>query len=160
VDSAILRDPHLLAPLAERLDGSNDPDTLLERDLARYYGLLARELAAVQLNKLEAQVIEVARRAAEQARIAGRPFGSFAAAVAAEIERTRDLDLRARWALDGDALIAKAAAWTPGQTLAVLDACERVRAAAHRGGETSLAELLAAAGLPREHPDALLAKSS
>ena len=58
------------------------------------------------------------------------------------MRRVRGLDLRSRWALDGDRLIAAVAAWTPGQTLAVLDACERVRAATFRGGSTTLAELL------------------
>jgi hypothetical protein len=64
VDPATLHDPRLIEQLAARLDGSNDLDTILVRDLARYYGLLARELAAVQLNQLEAQVIPVAARAA------------------------------------------------------------------------------------------------
>ena len=146
MDPAILRDRRLLAELSARLDRSRDPELQAERDLARSYGLLARELAAVRLTREEAAVRQVAARAAGRARIAGRPFGSFAEAVEAEVRRTEHL--RSRFALDGERLVATVAAWTPAQTLAVLDACERVRAVAHRGGSTTLAELLREAGPP------------
>ena len=148
MDPATLRDPRLLAQLAERLDGSNDADTLLAREVARYYGLLARELAAVQLTREEAAVLQVAVRGTERARIAGSPFGSLAEAVAAEIRRTQDLP--AQRVVDGEKLVAGVATWSPARTVAVLDACERVRAAAHRGGSTTLAELLRAVGPPRD----------
>ena len=154
MDHAILRDPRLLAELRAHLDGSNEPETLLARDLARSYGLLARELATVRLSRIEAEVLHVAVRGAERARVADTPFGSLAEAVEAEVRRVRGLDLRSRWALNDDALIAAVAAWTPAQTLAVLDACERVRAAAYRGSSTFLAELLREAAMPRgENPE-------
>ena len=57
---------------------------------------------------------------------------------------------RARRAVDGEKLVAEVAAWAPARTVAVLDACERVRAAAHRGGSTTLAELLREAGPARD----------
>ena len=69
MDHAILRDPRLLAELYARLDGSNDPGTLLAREVARYYGLLARELATVQLGRIEAEVLHVAVPGAERARV-------------------------------------------------------------------------------------------
>ena len=75
MDPAILRDRRLLAELSARLDRSRDPELQAERDLARSYGLLARELAAVRLTREEAAVRQVAARAAGRARIAGRPFG-------------------------------------------------------------------------------------
>ena len=89
MDPATLRDPRLLAELYARMDGSNEPETLLPRELPRYYGLLARELAGVQLTKLEAQVAETAPRDAERARLDGSPFGSLAAAAGAEVPGRR-----------------------------------------------------------------------
>ena len=146
MDPATLRDPRLLAELHARLDGANDPETLLARDLARYHALLARELARVRLSPVEASVLQVAVRGAERARIAGSPFGSLAEAVAAELRRTEGPPRRPE--VNGEDLVARVAASTHGQTPAVLDACERVRAAARRGGSTTLAALLRAAGLP------------
>ena len=85
---------------------------------------------------------------AGRARIAGSPFGSLAEAVASELRRTEDLP---RWPEVNDQLpIAKVAAWTPAQTLAVPDAWERLRAVARQGRQTTLAELLRAAGPARD----------
>ena len=49
MDHATLRDPRLLAELYARMDGSDDLEALLAREVARYPGLLARGLGAVQL---------------------------------------------------------------------------------------------------------------
>ena len=148
MDHAILRDPRLLAELHARLDGANEHDTLLVRDLARYYALVARELATVQLSHEDVTVLADAVHAAEQARIAGSPFGSRAEAVAAELRRTDSLPRRPE--VNGEDLVARVASRTPGQTLAVLEACERVRAVARQGRQTTPAELLRAAGPPRD----------
>ena len=144
MDHAILRDRRLLAELHARLTGANEPDTLLARDLARYYAFLARELATVRLEHEEVTVLGDAVHAAEQARIAGSPFATLAEAVEAELRGTENLPRRPE--VNGQLLIAAVAAWTPGQMLAVLDARERVRAIARQGGQTTLAELLRTAG--------------
>ena len=148
MDQAILRDTRLLAELAARLDGSRDPDTLLAREVARYYGLLARELAAVQLTREEAAVLRVAVRGTERARIAGSPFGSFAEAAESEWRRTEGLSDRRT--VRREPFVARVAAWSPGQTLAAIDALEQLRALTYRGGWTTLPEMLRAVGLLRD----------
>ena len=148
MDHATLNDPRLLAELHARLDGSNEPEMLLVRDLARYYGLLARELATVQLTQEETIVLKGAVWAAAQARMGGTPFGSFVEAVAAEFRSTQGM--ADRRTVRGDDLVARVAAWTPAQTLAVVDACERFWALARRDGWTDVPTMLRAVGLLRD----------
>ena len=89
MDHATSRDPRLLGLLAERLDGGNEPDTLPAREVARYCGLLARELGSVQPGAPEASVVEVAVCGARHVRRGGTPFGSLAAAAGAEVPGRR-----------------------------------------------------------------------
>ena len=148
MDPATLRDPRLLAELYARLNGANDPDTLLAREVARYYGLLARELANVELTQEETTVLRGAVQGAARARVAGSPFGSFAEAVAAEFQSTQGM--ADRRTVRGDDLVARVTGWSPAQTLAVVDACERFWALACRDGWTDVPTMLRAAGPLRD----------
>ena len=117
------------------------------RDLVRYYGLLARELAALRFTKAEGVLLHHAHAAAQSAREDGEPFPSFAAAVESESRRIGGLP---HLAGAGAGLAERVAAFTPVQTLAVLDACERFRVLVERGGWTEVAAMLRAVGLLRE----------
>jgi hypothetical protein len=140
--------PTLRPHLETRADPERSPAEVAARDLARYYGLLARELAALRFTKAEGVLLHHAHAAAQSAREEGEPFASFSAAV--EYEWRRTCGMHTVQAAHGDELAERVAAFTPAQTLAVLDACERFRVLVKRDGWTDIPVMLRAVGLLRE----------
>lgn len=139
--------PDLLPFLEIRADPERTGEQIAARDLARYYGLLARELAGLSFTRAEAELLYHAVTGATRAREDGEPFASLAAAVLAEWRRTCGMDHRQP--AHGDALAERVAGFTAAQTLAVLDACERFGALARREGWTEIPDMLRAVGLLR-----------
>src|SRR5689334_18256650 len=88
MDPLTLDASDLLPFLTVRSDPDRNPSTVAARDLARYYGLLARELAALDFTRAEAELLYHAVIGANRAREDGEPFASLAAAVLAEWRRT------------------------------------------------------------------------
>ena len=89
-----------------------DPQEYVDRELHRYYAVLKTELRTVDLTTLEMDILVHANSSA--IRSAGIDGDST------ELE-----DLAAQKAVDGKRLAMKVKSWTPGQTMAVLDAKER-----------------------------------
>ena len=147
MDALAIDAPSLRPHLGTRSDPECTPAEVAARDLARYYGLLARELAALRFTKAEGVLLHHAHAAAQSAREDGEPFSSFAAAVASESRRIGGLP---HLSGAGAGLAERVAAFTPAQTLAVLDACERFRALIKRDGWTEIAAMLRAGGLLRD----------
>lgn len=108
----------LAAPLAQRGEREG-AGNIARRDLGRYYALLARELAAVQLTEAEASLLCDAGN--------GTLFEpSSIPLLWAEVDDAiRGDGLDRKWGVDGPALVAKLRALTPGQHYAVVDAIER-----------------------------------
>jgi hypothetical protein len=148
-DATATTPPQLRAQLAARARDGQDLRAIEERDLARYYRLLADELARLALTKQEAWLIENALAALRRARRDGRPRVSLADAAAAEWKRIGACtDMIG---CDGPGLVERLRALSPAQATALVDAVERLRLlrrangpAYRRGGE---GWLVRAAGL-------------
>jgi len=129
------------AALAARADGATrSVSQVAQRDLGRYYYLLALALGAVVLSEGEAALIVDALN------------GSYielmtAQLLAADIADSLDDGLADKWDVDGPALVAKVAGWSLASRLAVCDAVERF----WRDGcqAETMADRLAAVGLIR-----------
>lgn len=112
------------------------------RDLDRYYTLLARDLRAVALTRGEAGLLVALANGT-----LWEPWSATPALLAAQVEDADPAEV-APWGVDVPALVARLRALTPGQALAVVDACERSWLRTPADGET-LDDALAAVGLVR-----------
>ena len=114
-----------------------------QRDLARYYALLERELTRIRLSEPEASLIVDAYN------------GTFwephtAPLLWADIDDAIRYDgLDQKWGVDGADLVARLRALAPFALLALVDAAERYWVAAGAGDQRSNADLLRAVGLVR-----------
>lgn len=108
----------LTADLTART-GANSLGLTAQRDLERYYALLAAELRTVSLTAAEALLIADA--------LNGTLWEPHTIRLLwAGVDDAIRLDgLAEKWQVDGAALVAKLRALTPGQTVAVIDAVER-----------------------------------
>lgn len=125
----------LAAPLDARGDNRNQT---ADRDLARYYALLDRELATLNLTPDEALAVLDA--------LNGTWLDEHAIPLLwADIEDAIRLDaLDEKWSLDGPALLAKLKRLTFGQAFALADAAERwwrLPAEAHASRSSALREV-------------------
>lgn len=107
-------------PLAARLDarGANRNETA-RRDLDRYYDLIERTVASVQLSSAEWSLLRDA--------LNGTIIESWWSGhtLAAEIEDACDDGLAEKWHVDSAALVERLIALSPAQVLAVCDAVEQ-----------------------------------
>lgn len=107
--------------LAEQLEARDYPheshaNELARRDLGRYYEVLARSLATVQLSKAEASALCDANN--------GTAWDNWSISLLwANVADCPGLD--EKWGVNVDALIAKIRSWSYPQCLAVVDAIER-----------------------------------
>ena len=113
--------------------------------MARYYRLLKKELAAIHLSQQEAMLIWYALIRLRGAGKGTRAFPSLAAAVAGEW-RTRH-GLSDMQEVDGRRLIARLEALRPAQTLALIDAWERLQTPVAARGWELLPKMLLEIGL-------------
>jgi len=129
------------AALAARADdATRSISQVAQRDLGRYYDLLALALGAVVLSEGEAALIVDGLN------------GSYvelmtAQLLAAEIADSLDDGLADKWDVDGPALVAKVAGWSLASRLAVCDAVERFWRDGYQ--VETMADRLAAVGLLR-----------
>lgn len=112
------RPGHLLGMLQERADTGQSISMVAQRDLDRYYDLIALALHHVELTPGEASLIVDAMN------------GTFIDLTAAQMLHAEIADslgdgLAEKWGVDGPALVAKARGWTLLQRMAVCDAVER-----------------------------------
>lgn len=113
-------------------------------DLERYYRLLARALAGVQLSEDEASLIVDALNG-----MLTEPHTAHL--LWAEIDDAITGDgLAEKWSVDGQALVARLRALTPFAALAVSDAAERYWLDTHLTPTRDHTERLRAVGLVRE----------
>ncbi len=113
-------------------------NTVAADDLARYYTLLATELATVSLSRGQALAIcDILNGATIDHLFVSAPV----VCLAAELEDAVDDDLGDKWDIDLPALIAMVKTWRPAQALAVIDAVERWWAAESRDHEAALARV-------------------
>lgn len=111
--------PGSLAPaLRARAETGVGPAAVAQRDLARYYELLALALVSVDLTTGEASLIVDA--------LNGTIIDLTAAQMlATAIADSLDDGLAEKWGVDGPGLVASAQGWTLAQRIAVCDAVER-----------------------------------
>jgi len=137
--------PHasLEAALTARAD-RNSLGWAADRDLARYYTVLATSLRQVTLTEREASLIVDAANGtlwdADSVRL-----------LWAEIDDAiRHADLAAKHDVDGADLVRRIRDdWTPAERLAVVDACERYWSLVSGGDDADHAERLRQVGLVR-----------
>ena len=137
--------PPMDGQIASRDRRGDGPNRVAQRDLTRYYNLIALELrtVAAQLTLGEAALIVDAVRGmfvTDQLIEVRHLDAELADAIAYE-------DLATKWGVDGDTLLDTVRGWTAGQRLAVVDAAERYWAAANAKPEAELETLLAEVGL-------------
>lgn len=92
----------------------------VQRELARYYGLLRMELATVDLSGAECCLIADALNGT-----LWEPVETTRLLWASIDDAIRMDDLDAKWGVHGDKLVERLRALTPGQCLALADAIER-----------------------------------
>lgn len=124
---------------------ADEPDrsisNVAQRDLGRYYDLLALALASVELSAGEASLIVDA--------LNGTIIDTQTAQLLAyEVQDSLEDGLAEKWGVDGAALVEKIGAWSLAQRLAVCDAAERFWRGPYRK-DGPLADTLAAVGLIR-----------
>lgn len=142
MDKVQFRPAHLAAHLAARADVDTNAaaSQVAQRDLGRYYDLMALTLASVELSQGEASLIVDA--------LNGTLIDLTAAQMlAAEIADGLDDGLAEKWGVNGPALVAKVGSWSLAQRLAVCDAAERFWRGAHH--VEVVGERLAVVGLVR-----------
>lgn len=112
----------LLAPLQERTTPNGfSPDVIAKRDLARYYALLADELRS----------LDPPLTVGEACLLMDVLNGTFLDEhtyrfLVVEVSDGITLNqVDRKWDVDGPALVARVAAMSPGQRLALVDAAER-----------------------------------
>jgi hypothetical protein len=89
-----------------------DPQEYADRELRRFYAVLKAELKTIDLSVPEMDVLVHAKSSAiRSARI--------------DRDSTELEELAEEKGVNGKQLAVKVTSWTPGQTMAVLDACER-----------------------------------
>jgi hypothetical protein len=131
----------LAEQLAARADRAQSLGLVAQRDLARYYSLLERELARIPLSEAEASLIVDACNG-----VVWEPH--TAPLLWADIDDAiRHDGLDRKWGVDGAALVARLRDLSPCAQLALADAAERYWAAAGAGDQRSNADLLRAVGL-------------
>lgn len=140
-DNPIQFRPGPLGPrLAERATGGASAGATAQRDLERYYDVLALALAQVELTPGEASLIVVA--------LNGTLIDIHAAQMLHyEIADSLDGGLAEKWEVDGPALVAKARGWSLLTRMAVCDAAERFWGDSYHVAD--LRERLIAVGLVR-----------
>lgn len=136
IDKIQFRPGPLTAALEAR--GAADNATasqIADRDLSRYYDLLALALAQVQLSPGEASLIVDALNgtAVDLVAAQGLPY---------EIADSLEDGLAEKWEVDGSALITKAHGWSLLQRIAVCDAAERFWSGAAYHVENTAARLI------------------
>jgi hypothetical protein len=139
-DDKINLRPGILSPAltARSVPGSLSQAQVVQRDLARYYDSLALALASVELSAGEAGLlVDVLNGTIIDLTVAQM--------LAAEVEDALADGAAERWQLDGPAFVARLAALTLLQRLAICDAVERFWSARYRIGST--ADQLVAVGL-------------
>jgi len=109
-------------PLQAELEARGEPNEIGKRDLGRYYTLLRRELAGVQLSEPEACLLVDA--------LNGTLLDEHTVSLLwAELDDAILQDhLHEKWSLPGEqagALVARLRSLSPGQAMAVYDAVER-----------------------------------
>jgi hypothetical protein len=142
----------VLAQIRSRCNREQLTGKVATRDLARYYGMLAKELRTIRLSTQEAILVWRALVTVWRAQADGQPtaFPSLPAAVEAEWRRCMGCqDIRG---VDCPALVARLQALTPAQTLALVDAAERFQALVKRDGWGPIPDLLMAVGLGQGEP--------
>ncbi len=113
--------------IIERQSPGQSVGRVADRDLGRYYQLVQDELARITLSEAEASLVVDALNGTIMEPHTYRLLW-------AEVDDAVRLDgLDRKWGVDGDALVTKLRALSPGATMAVVDAAERYWAAAARG---------------------------
>lgn len=107
-----------LPALAARQGSGESVGLVAQRDLARYYALLARELAGLHLSEPEASLIVDALNGAY---LDEHTLHLVRASIADALHADRLAD---KWDVDGKAFLGKLATWTPAQCFALADAAE------------------------------------
>lgn len=119
IERVVFRPGQLLAPLLERAEAPADKfiSQVAQRDLDRYYTMLALALNTVALSENEAMfLIDISN---------GTIYDMVAAqALQWEIQDTLP-EYAAKWEIDGPAFLAKANSWSLLQKTAIMDALER-----------------------------------
>ncbi|HMQ31877.1 MAG TPA: hypothetical protein PKD53_14205 [Chloroflexaceae bacterium] len=142
-DKVQFRPAALAAALATRADADDNAHVsqVAQRDLGRYYELMALALASVNLAPGEAALVVDALNGT----IADVQTAQL---LAYEVQDSLADGLAVKWDVDGAALVATIGAWSLAQRLAVVDAAERFWRGPYRG-EGPIADKLAAVGLIR-----------
>lgn len=141
-DKVQFRPGPLAAALAARADVDDNAhiSQVAQRDLGRYYDLVALALASVELGQSEASLIVDA--------LNGTLIDvQTAQLLAYEIADSLEDGLAKKWGVDGAALVAKVGAWSLAQRLAVCDAAERFWRGSYH--VEAIGDKLAAVGLIR-----------
>lgn len=111
------------------------------RDLERYYELLVRLLARIELSDGEAfLIVDVLNATSSDVRSAGMLWAEIDDGIALE-------GLADKWGVDGPALVAKVRGWNLAECLAVVDAAERFWVGVERSDKLETRERLVAVGL-------------
>lgn len=130
--------------------GRTSTSLTAQRELERYYTLLADELRTVMLTEPEAKLVVDANNG-----VLWEPHTMRLLWAGTEDAITGD-GLDRKWDVDGPALVAKLRALTPGQTVAVVDAVERYWAAVSGGADVPTETLLRRVGLVRDEVSGVL----
>lgn len=112
--------------IAQRRDHGQSATDVARRDLARYYAVLAAELASTVWLPGEVAALRDALNGSLLDTTSYRLLW-------AEIDDALADGLAAKWDVDGPALVAKLRVLTPAQAMAVIDGAERYWAAVARG---------------------------
>jgi len=125
-------------PLDRELDARTDASAGLtaQRDLLRYYDLLALALREADLTLAEANAIADANNGT------GNIVGDTITPRYAWANVADSPGLGGKWNIDQDALVAKMRAWDPLRAVAVADAVERFWTAVGRDGDAEIADYL------------------
>ncbi len=118
IDRIEFRAGPVAGPISDRT-GTISEGLVARRDLERYYALLDHELARVELSEAEASLICDALNGTLMDPHSYRLLW----AEVADAVRLDGLD--AKWGVDGDALVERLRALSPGAMMAVVDAVER-----------------------------------
>jgi hypothetical protein len=110
--------------LQARQDSGQSVSDVAQRDLKRYYALLALGLSSVHLNQGEAGLIVDALNGTLVEL-------STAQLLWAEIQDSLEDGLAEKWGVDGPTLVEKLRDYSLAQTLAIVDAVERFWGASH-----------------------------